>query len=617
MSVPRYLWFAPHAGLWPSFRLEHRLAEALALDGRNVTMVHCRGILDGFCPVMAAERLHEDSSRPAKQRICKDCKHNVALTSAQADYASVDLEDYVTPAVASQARQVADSVTPENWSALEFAGLPIGRWSAYLTMLHHKLPEVSSSPAAWREYVSDVHDAVLVAAVMPAMLDSVDPTHAVVYNPLYPTTRVFAELSSRAGVQLIGIAAGSFIPGRYESAGIYQHIMASQTTTDSGPITQTLAVPCTPTEVRAVGAHLRELIHGNDPWVYSSAPSRLSPTEVRSRLGVRPDSSVVTVLVSSPDETRSSMLVDAEFMRDPENSYSDIPEFIAALVTAAAGMPELDVVFRLHPRLMPNKREQIVSPDLLRITEMLSDLPPNAFVNSAADSLSLYDVICISDAAVNQSSSAGLEFLLLGLAVVQYDPPRLGAYPRDFASLVERHDQDGLISAVRAAAADGWSLDRSTQAFRWYTAVLLRALLHLAPVDPAAAESTDADRQSDVETEPTPSTPLRIARAVLPKSVRESVSRRKARTARASTVPEANSDTEWTSEWLSRIDATWGAEPIWEPLIVRRGEGSYADERAAVAGEVVALIRLLGVQDSPGLGALRGAFDTSSGEQII
>lgn len=607
MSEPRYLWFAPHAGLWPSFRLEHRLAEALKRDGRSVTMVHCRGVLDRYCPVMAAEHLEVSSSHSQRARACIDCRHNVEITTPRATYGSLWLDDFVTAEVIAWADAITDGVTPDNWSSLVVEDLPIGRYATYLSLLHHKVPDVTATTAAWDEYRADVRSSLLVLGAMPGLLAEVDPTHAVVYNPLYPTTRVFAEVSMRSRVQLVGIAAGSFIPGRYESAGVYQHLMASQTTTDSPAIAAAMSTPATPIEIAAVGSHLAELVGGNDPWVYSSAPTRRDPAEVRRQLGLRPESPVVVALVSSPDETRSSMLVGAEYFRGEAGQYSDIPEFIAAAIQAARDVPEVDVVFRLHPRLMPNKRERVESPDLARITELLSDLPTNAVVNGGGDGLSLYDVMLVADAALNQSSSAGLEFLTLGLPVVQYDPPRLGAYSRDFALLVERHDPEGLASALRSAVAQGWSLENSRRAFRWYTAVLLRALLHLSDVASTYA-TVDAAAPADVAPA-SPSIALRTARRVLPASIRERWSRRVARAGRESTVPDPGSDTAWVAEWCARVDATVGTDPVWMPLMrVRGAPADEATETLAVREQEVNLLSRLGVQDGPGLGALRAAL---------
>ena len=83
-SGSRYLWFAPFAGLWPSFRMEHRLAESLHRSGRPVTMVHCGEVLDSYCPVMSADRLRVDSPRSDKRESCRDCRHNAGITRGRA-----------------------------------------------------------------------------------------------------------------------------------------------------------------------------------------------------------------------------------------------------------------------------------------------------------------------------------------------------------------------------------------------------------------------------------------------------------------------------------------------------------------------------------------------------
>ena len=614
MSTQRYLWFAPYAGLWPSFRMEHRLADSLALSGRPVTLVQCGEVLSSYCPVMSAERLGVDSPRSAKREACRDCRHNAGAARERAAYRPVLLDAYVTPAILAESTRLAQAVTPDDWAELEVDGIPVGRYAAYLSLLHHKVPEITATPAAWAEYVSDLRNSLLVLGALPALLQDVDPTHVVVYNPLYPTNRMLAALARQRGIGLVGIHAGSFIPARYETVGVYGHISASQTLVDSPTIRSSLDVPCTPGEVAAVGRHVGELVAGTDPWVYSSAPARHDPVALRSRLGVRPDAPVVVALLSSPDETRASMLVDAEWHRDPERGYSDISEFIRAVRALALASPEIDVVLRLHPRLTPNKRETVTSPDLDAILAELADLPANAHVNAPGDGFSLYDLAGIASAAVNQSSSSGLELMALGLPVVSFDPVRQNAYPPDLGPCVERDDAAGLVAAVAAAVAAGRLLDRSVAAFRWYATVTLRDLLLLAdlvpdPAEGAAVGDAVAPRPSPAAASLGSGGLAAAVRRVVPEIVRERGARMLARRARAGSLPAPMSDTWWRAEWLARIDAAdAGVDggPVWLPPIVVRGEPVRDDaarvEREAVRDVVEQLTAALGFVADAGFG---------------
>ncbi len=632
MSDARYLWFAPYAGLWPSFRMEHRLADALALSGRPVTLVQCGEVLSAYCPVMSADRLRVDSPRSAKRESCRDCRHNAGLARERAAYRPILLDTYATRAVVDEATRIARSVTPTTWADLEVDGVPVGRYSAYLSLLHHKVPEITATQASWAEYVSDLRNALIVLGSLPAILHEVEPTHVVVYNPLYPTNRMLAEVARRRGIHLVGVHAGSYIPARYETVGVYGHISASQTLVDSPTIRDAREIPCTPAEVAAVGRHLGELVAGTDPWVYSSAPQRAEPVALRERLGVRPDSPVVVVLLSSPDETRASMLVDAEWHRDPQRGYSDISEFIRAVRGLALDRPELDVVLRLHPRLTPNKRETVTSPDLQAILAELDDLPANAHVNAPGDGVSLYDLAGVAAAAVNQSSSSGLELMALGLPVVSFDPVRQNAYPPDLGPCVERDDPVGLAEAVVAAVASGRRLDRAVAAFRWYASVTLRDLLLLGDLvpEPGAVAAGDAVAQARSASRPVEASLgsgglATAVRRVVPDIVRERGARMLARRARAASLPGPGADAGWRAEWLERLDAvdvdgpvpvgvaapglaalTPRDSPVWLPPIHVRGEVAVPDaaasERAAVREVVEQLTTALGFVEDAGFG---------------
>ena len=610
-SGSRYLWFAPFAGLWPSFRMEHRLAESLHRSGRPVTMVHCGEVLDSYCPVMSADRLRVDSPRSDKRESCRDCRHNAGITRERAAYRSVLLDTYVTAEVRDEATRLAGSVTPSTWADLVVEDIPVGRYAAYLSLLHHKVPDITATSASWAEYRSDLRNALLVLGALPALLHDVDPTEVVIYNPLYPTNRMVAEVARRRGIGLVGIHAGSFIPARYETVGIYGHISASQTLVDSPTIDAAQRIPLTPAEVAAVGRHVGELVAGTDPWVYSSAPQQQDPDALRARLGLRQDAPVVVALLSSPDETRASMLVDAEWHRDPARGYSDVSEFIRAVRGLAERSPEIDVVLRLHPRLSPNKRETVTSPDLDAILAALADLPANAHVNAPGDGVSLYDLAGVAAAAINQSSSSGLELMALGLPVVSFDPVRQNAYPPSLGPCVERDDPDGLASATREAIASGRRLERSIAAFRWYATVTLRDLLLLADVVPEpAAENGSGAALPDVNAASRPAGAdlgsgglAGAVRRVVPDVVRERVARLLARRSRAASLPSPAADEWWRTEWLARLDSAAEsdpASPVWLPPIVVRGQqvtdgDAEVVERAAVRAQVDRIAQVLGI----------------------
>ena len=579
----RILWFGVNAGVVRSFTLESQLAQGLALMGDDVVRVSCDGVFSTFCPVMQGALLLGNSPTRDKQAVCRSCTSISRAASDGSVYRTVRFEDFMHGDDISEIDELLESVTVDNWSNFEVEDVPIGRYATYLSMLSHKVPNVTATPEAWRDYRIDMKNALLTQRVAPRIFDAVNPSHALVYNPLYPSNRAFTETALRRDVRLIAISAGGYVPNRFRTLAIYPHLAASQTSVDSASIDQSLSVPCSREEVAAVRLHLSALIAGNDPWVYSSAPTRVDTPSIRRALGVREEASVVLALVASPDETRSSALVDAEYERVPADQLSDVTEFVTVAIDLASRNPDIDVVIRLHPRLAPNKRENITSPDLAQLQILLDVAPPNIKVNTPGDGIGLYDVMRITTAGLNQSSSAGLELLALGIPVVHYDPPRINAYPPNLGRLARRGDPTELDHAIREALEGAESQNSSVAAFRWLAVTLARSLVH--------KDSLTADQESPSSTamrQPE----KRQLRQLIPAAIRKRIARwvglrEDKRMVRPTTEVEP-----WLVEARERIvDLAPG--PVWNPLTRVRGE-SLTDDRSQIEAAVLVLKQEIG-----------------------
>jgi hypothetical protein len=603
--MSRFVWFAPNAGIWISYLMEHRAANALADSGHDVLLVQCDSVLDAICPTMSAMGVRATDDAASRHAVCGDCRHAAAAAHAHARYRTVPLSHLLPEGATARADAFVARATHDNWADLELSGIPIGLHAAYTSLLHHKVPEVTSTHEAWDEYLADLRGAALVVEAMPALDERIDATHAVVYNALYPANRAFAEWMLRRRVPLLNISGGPTIPRRYATLAVYDGLVASQTVTDSAAFVASMAVPCSPSEVEAVGHHLQQLMAGSDPWVYSGAATGRTATEIRDALDLRPSTPVVAIIASSLDETRSFTRVGAVYLRDGHPGFSEPPEFLAAAVELARSHPEIDFVVRLHPRLVPNKRDSMTSPDLLVINELLADLPANCVVNHPNDGLSIYDLLLISDAALNHTSSAGLEFLAWGVPVVQYDPERSLLYPLDFSVWTPRLDPRALDAALVAALESGFDLERSVRAIRWYATLQARSVVNLEPL-PIPGRSAGQSPHAAARPHP-------LGRFV-PEPVKRRIALRRERAARVAQLDtDIAMDSEVTAALLAAVDATTGASPVWEPHLSlppdagRSLDERTLDERAAVLALLRRLSQRLDLAHRDGLGVLRDA----------
>lgn len=600
MSDLRFAWFAPHAGLWVSYVMEHRVANALVDQGHEVLMIQCDGVLSQYCQVMSAAHIGATDSDADKQAVCRECRFSAGLARDHARYQVTQLSEWLTNEDWMQVEEVLAGVNFGNWREVEAGGIPIGLYSAYTALIHHKVAEVSDTAEAWAEYLSDLRGALLVAAAAPRLCDAERPTHAVVFNALYPANRAFAETLRRRGSILLNVTGGASIPRRYSSMMIFDGFTSSQTGVFSEAFQQSMQVPCSALEIHNVEEHVTQLMAGTDPWVYSQGTTGMSATAIRVKLGVRPKAPIATIVLPSLDERRSYTEVDAVYTPPGHRGFSEVPEFLEQCIALAVRHPEVDFVLRLHPRLVPNKRDRITSPDLEAIYRLLDGLPSNCVVNHPSDHVSLYDLLIVSDLAINSSSSAGLEFLTFGLPVVHYDPASILLYPRELPYAVDRLDQAGFDEALDSALAQGFDLERSIAAIRWYATWHLRAVLSLDPIsDPITI--SEVGRQASPPPSPRPHPLGRL----LPTPIKIRIAAHLQRRQRASQIDDSRLDIE-AQETLSHVVQTLRSQgEVWEPPMRYPAESDPVSERVEVHAALVRLSSRLNLQDAEGLGALR------------
>jgi hypothetical protein len=587
VSQWRVLWFSPNAGLWQTSQLEHELANGLVQRGAQVTVVRCRGVFDSYCPTMQASLLDSGSPQSDKKAVCKSCLRDAAAFNSVALYSTIWLDDYLTQDMRTRVDLQIESVNTSNWKQIAIGTMPVGIHATYLSMLHHKVPDVTTTPASWNEYRSDLKNSLYAAESLPLIFTQIQPTHAVVYNPLYPTNRVFTELALKdSQIQYVGISASGFVRERYSTLALYRSIESSQTAVDSQTLEQSMTMPLSELEIDMVARQIGQLVQGSDPWVYSTPPTAKSIEEIKSALGLAGESSVAVVLIGSPDETRSSALVGAEFERVPIDQVSTVQEFIEQSLEAARRSPDINFVFRLHPRLTPNKRESIRSPDLDAIEALLATLPSNAVVNSSEDGIGLYDVARIASFGINHASSAGLELLALGIPVVHYDPQRLNAYPPTLGFEVPRLDQDSFQKVIKEAELKTVLSDEAVLAWRWYAVTLLRGVTH---------KSWTTTRAPDLQREEIPS--LQWLRQLLPVKFRMRVSQIQSQNKRAKTIGTESFLTEplpWIDECINRISG-FDNSTIWNPQALVRGVSlDQESEKVRIKEEVEKVLDAIG-----------------------
>jgi hypothetical protein len=130
----------------------------------------------------------------------------------------------------------------------------------------------------------------------------------------------------------------------------------------------------------------------------------------------------------------------------------------------------LALIIRIHPRELPNKRENRTSANAERLRELLVNLPDNVIVNWPEDKLSIYDLLQRVDLVLSAWSTVLLEASLFGCPIIL--PRNPVSYYEVIADFVS-NDGASYWDTILQQVGKPWTLERALKTFRWFWLIQL------------------------------------------------------------------------------------------------------------------------------------------------
>lgn len=470
--------FAPFAGIPRHARLERRMELLLAQRFQRVVHMSCSGVLQNSCTNMISLGLKPNSGRLQRASVCRYCQSCATSLGKHETVVEVRLDDFVSADDFHWANDLSKSISPNNWRDFDYDGFPIARYCAYELILQTKTDDFSQNIDT-REALKKLVCSGLVAYLVGKRIGIAEaPSLVALHSFQYGINRCFL-----AGVNVEDCEKISFT-----NAGPFSMweklVSISSTERLSPPAVGTPQhlyedVPLDYEEFRAVETHLRDLMSAGSPWVYSVPKGSATSHDVALTLGLSANRKCVVVLTSSPDEPLAAET--ALLVGDNAQDYVTDSEFVQLVFEIAKENPSVDFVIRVHPRLLPNSRELRTSPWIDEFRKILESSPKNVIINWPSHGLSLYDIAPFAAAVLNHRSTAGLEFICLGIPVVVPFPVSCTSYPNDLNIIATSSDAEDVGRALQEIFDEPVD-DRSTQAFRWLGYTMRRRLLDLGNV---------------------------------------------------------------------------------------------------------------------------------------
>lgn len=467
------LFFSPFSNIWEHSFPEALIAEGLVKQGVDVLAVRCGGMLDAHCIAMSAAGVGPRDSLATRKQVCRACMKRRDLLDTATPFPSIVMDELVVASDRGEADAACSAAAPGSWPDLMVDDVPLGRYAAYEFLLNNKLAGTTIPEALWDLYLDQLRNAVITYRVAQRIIAEQRPTHVVVFNRLYSVNHAFCAAADQAGIPTYTLQGGGHITRRAETMTMYSGSQSLAEVFQSDAWKSYRSTPIGPGEVALVGEHFSGLLEGSSAFAYSSAFEASQPETLRAKFGIAPDQTVLLVPLSSEDEINAARLADALPQSSGQVSVFDGQfEWITFLLDYARDRNDLHFIIRLHPRMFPNKRDNVQSPIVDELMKLLDDSPANVSLNLPSDQVSLYDVMQIVDVLLSYRSSVGAELAAFGIPVVVPANADFFTYPEEI-NLIGASRAD-YVTKVELAISQGWSLENSRRAFRWFAFLFSR-----------------------------------------------------------------------------------------------------------------------------------------------
>lgn len=480
----KILLFAPHSGIWVHTFPEGIIAEALAKQGHEIIYVTCEKSLAGFCTVMSAFGLNNQSDSRAKQEICTTCQQYKNLVTDTLKFKNYSIEDQLKHSDREEINAILKNITKENFLEYTLEGIEIGRLTLYQMLLEFKKNSTQFTEAEWERFLIDLKNALMVFFSAKRFLLNEKPDAVIVYNSLYSVNHVFCKLAENFNIKQYFLHAGGNLATRLETM-----ILAEG---DGFKYYKKLlkrwhdfkTIPCSEALLSKVSAHLLTAIRGESIFSYSAAVAA-DQVDIRNYFNIAPHQKIVLATMSSNDERFASAMVKAYTQSNTvlfENQFL----WLKSVVDYVKDRHDICLIIRVHPRECSNRRDSVVSENYSQMQELFKNVPANVKINWPEDKISLYHLAQEIDVCLNSWSSAGKELAAFGLPVILYSE-ELQVYPPDINMLGETLEE--YYALFEKALISGWDIERCRKAFRWYAFEYFRTTLDISDSYPMAKAS--------------------------------------------------------------------------------------------------------------------------------
>lgn len=473
LHLVKALFFSPFANIWDHAFPEGLVAQGLRDRGFEITTLRCDGLYETFCVAMSASGLTAADSLRKRRQVCSACRKRRNILDQTFAFPSRQIEQFLSEQDYEEAHGIAQSANVSDWTSLELDGIPIGRYAAYEFLLNYKILGTDIPENLFPIYQDQLRNSILTMRASARALDDIQPEAVLTYNRLYGVNHAFLAVAEQRGIPTYTLQGGGHVTLRGETMTMFLNSQTLFNVFDTPSWLEYKNQPIGDREVELVNSHFDGVMDASSAFAYSSAFEAAEPHALREKFGIPEGSPVLLIPMSSEDELNAARLADLlPDTTGKPNLFADQFSWIRYVFEFAKSRPEYRFVLRMHPRMFPNKRENVVAPMVAHVMKLIEEAPSNVVVNAPGDDVSIYDLLQIVDVVLGYRSTVGAEFAAFGIPVVAPANKDFFTYPDEVNRTATTESQ--FATMIDQAVDEGWSLENMRIVYRWFAFLFTR-----------------------------------------------------------------------------------------------------------------------------------------------
>jgi hypothetical protein len=426
-----FLWLLPFSEFDSDINSEIGLINGINSFGHTNTVIRCGGYLKEYCTPMNANRLKEDSLKITKSLICKSCKWKGEQSNKILKARTLHQVDYITKNDLVNVKKIINTMDFGNWKKFEFKKIPLGRFAAYEILLNNKIKEEELNQGEnLNKYKISLKNSMLTAISVEKILQRDDFDVMFVRNSLYSVNRVASWIASKKNIKVYSFQNEAVLRDTGKRLYIYKWDYHPSQLASSPEF---LAILENNQNKYLKLDQMKEFVENTQKDLslqsYSEPLKNMKSGEIRKNLGIKNKNKNILISMSSGDENIAAEVAGLIPSRGENALFENQNAWVNFLIDIAKEVPEINFIFRIHPREISNRRDAVLSSNYKSLLKIFNSLPNNVFVNYPHQKISIHDIFSITDLSINFGSSTGLDAMCLGIPVLSQDEDFCLGYP--------------------------------------------------------------------------------------------------------------------------------------------------------------------------------------------